>query len=56
MILDKSLHFCTNCGQNHHDPKNWNEKQMSINYAPGSAMFNGLKIGTCERCFNTLTK
>ena len=56
MILDKSLQFCTNCGQNHHDPKNWNEKQISSNYTSGSAMFNGLKSGTCQRCFNTLTK
>jgi hypothetical protein len=52
----ESTHFCTSCGKDQHDPKNWHNKSVSINYTSGSAMFNGLKSGTCQRCFNTLTK
>lgn len=55
----QTTHFCTNCGKEYHEPENWDYRNHKLNfYSKFEEIIieKDLDIGTCENCYNTLTK
>lgn len=51
----ETTHFCTNCGKEHHEPENFEPRILRWNYFD-SHKYKAFSFGTCENCYNTLTK